>query len=215
MLAGRYPEIGQVLPEAEANVVPVCLVSLVDDLLQVPAELRPQNTHEVRRRLRDVSRGLPLALHASVADVATPFFRAETPGELPPDIPLELIEKGPVSWSRRRHERAELCSPRARTGRSGIDCCFDGHVGLGMVVSAVANSARDIEIMDPEFVADGAAQGVLRIYPDAIRAAIATGVREESVGVVLGAAERGANTPPSARRCLRRLRSLMSASCRG
>ena len=192
VLAGRYPEIGQVLPEAEANVVPVGLVSLVDDLLQVPAELRPQNTHEVRRRLRDVSRGLPLALHASVADVATPFFRAETPGELPPDIPLELIEKG------RSHGRAG-----ARREQNSVRYVFArGAPALAVVLmvtlawawwsGAVANSARDIEIMDPEFVADGAAQGVLRIYPDAIRAAIATGVREESVGVVLGAAERGA-----------------------
>ena len=192
VLAGQYLEIGRVLPETEASAVPDGLVSLIDDLLHVSAELRPQNTHEVRRRLRDVSRGLPLTLHASVADVATPFFRTETPGELPPDIPLELIEKG------RSHGRASATTEQKTArhmlafGSLALTVTLMVTLVLSWWSGTVGNSARDIEIMVPEFVADGAAQGVLRIYPDAIRAAIASGVREGSIGVVLGSAENSA-----------------------
>lgn len=189
IVAGQYLEIGRVLTEAEASTVPAGLVSLVEDLLQVSAERRPQNTHEVRRRLRDVSRSLPLALHASVADVAAPFFRAETADELPPDIPLELIEKG------RSHGRVNA----TRLQKPVRHLLTHGSLALTVILlaalvwawwsGAVVNSTRDIEIMEPELVADDATQSVLRVYPHAIRTAIATGVREESIGVVLGATD--------------------------
>ncbi|MEP6389298.1 MAG: serine/threonine-protein kinase [Halioglobus sp.] len=189
VLAGRYLEIARVLPEVEANAMPAGLVSLVDDLLQAPVELRPQNTHEVRRRLREISRDLPLALHSSVTDVAAPFFRAETPGELPPDIPLELIETGRSYGPASNTIKFE--SPRSYLILTSLVFAL---VLVMILVSGVrsglfASNARDIEIMDPQLLADDSAQRVLQIYPDAIRQTIAASIREEAIGTVFGVAE--------------------------
>ncbi|MEP5322243.1 serine/threonine protein kinase, partial [Marinobacter alexandrii] len=186
VLAGRYVEISQAVEEGEASAVPTGLMSLVDDLLRASAEQRPQNTHEVRRRLREVSRQLPLALHTSVTDVAAPFFRAETPGELPPDIPLELIETG------RSHE------PTGTTGKLDAIRSYFSWTGLAATLvlgmafawgwrsNLLVNNALDIEIEGPQLIADVATQSVLQIYPDAIQAAIAGSVREEAIGTVIG-----------------------------
>jgi len=185
ILAGRYAEICSVLPQSEASMIPVALVSLVDDLLQTSVELRPQNTHEVRYRLRDVSRGLPLALHASVADIATPFFRPESRSELPPDIPLELIEAG---QSHGRSTYSHKSIPYRHKLTIGVLLLVTAGLlafaSVGWLRSGM-NGGRDIEIAVPEVIADDAAQTSLQVYPHAIRVAISTSVRENSIGTVI------------------------------
>jgi serine/threonine protein kinase len=189
VLAGEYPEVGSVLPGSTEDSMPKDLELLMRDLLQVSPAQRPGDTHEVRRRLREVSRNLPLVLHASLTDFAAPYFRAESPDEQPADIPLELIEQG-----RSQGQAGLVQGVLGRTfSRVSLAMSATALLVVAIVFSwlwlAIAKFKPDIEIMDPAFALDGKAQTLLTVYPDAIRAAIAQQVHEESLGVVLESAE--------------------------
>lgn len=186
VLAGEYLEMPLALPAAEEGALPIGIVSLVEDLLQVSPERRPANTHVVRRRLREVSRKLPLEFQASLTDFARPFFRTESPGELPLDIPLELIEQGLTSGladtvpgqkaSRYRLARVSLAII--------VTVVSIAWFALPWVDNAVVNHKPLIEIADPELSADSSAQGILTVHPEAVRIAIATRVQKDSIGIV-------------------------------
>ncbi len=60
------------------------LRNLVAGLLQVRPEMRPENTHEVRRVIRSVKRSLPLQRSNTLRDEARPWFRRDQIS-LPPD----------------------------------------------------------------------------------------------------------------------------------
>lgn len=74
--------------------IPPQLLSMVDQLLQPDPEQRPANTHHVRRLLRGVSRQLPLSCADSLLREARPFFRPESPADIPPQIPDQLQKQG-------------------------------------------------------------------------------------------------------------------------
>ncbi len=80
--------------------VPPALTALVDQLLQPDPERRPRNTHQVRRVLRDVAKQLPLSSADSLLREAQPFFRRESPADIPPQIPHQLARHGRSSHTR-------------------------------------------------------------------------------------------------------------------
>jgi len=108
MLTGRhaYPglRLGSSFPPANETVIPDVpptfeavsasrekipdeLANLVSALLQPGPAARPQNTHEVRRVLRAVNKGLPLTLARDLRQEVQQNSRAEALEELPPEIP--------------------------------------------------------------------------------------------------------------------------------
>lgn len=79
---------------AQDHRVPAALYELVDHLLRLDPDRRPADTHPVRRVLRDLLRTLPPSEHNRLLEEARPLFRPESPGELPPRVPLQLSRQG-------------------------------------------------------------------------------------------------------------------------
>ena len=90
--------------------VPPKLAALVSSLLEPAAERRPQNTHEVRRILREVSREFPLAKSHRLRHCVSVSSRVESPDDLPPEIP-EAFQQG----SRRPSAQSLLATQRRPT----------------------------------------------------------------------------------------------------
>lgn len=94
-LAGRVP------PEFE---LPVALEELIDCMLHKDPRQRPTNTRGIRQVLRDCSRNLPMSMGSVLLRESQPFFRPESPDDIPPDIPSELARSGrsrkraPTRW---------------------------------------------------------------------------------------------------------------------
>ena len=82
--------------------VPVGLTAQVEQLLQADPLQRPANTHPVRRQLRLARQQLPLSQADQLQREAQPFFRPESPADLPLDIPAGLRDGG-RSRIRRSH----------------------------------------------------------------------------------------------------------------
>ncbi len=74
--------------------VPPSLLNLVTDLLRKNPADRPRNTHQVRRVLHEVSRGIPLAATNNLRREASALFRPESGLEVPPVVPDELGRSG-------------------------------------------------------------------------------------------------------------------------
>ena len=87
--------------EQEAGELPAELLDLVVSLLQRDPADRPANTHQVRQRLRRVSRDIPLAATSSLLREAKPLFRAESFEDIPPHIPEGLGREGRSRLARR------------------------------------------------------------------------------------------------------------------
>ena len=63
-------------------------------LLQCDPDDRPANTHPVRRQLRQLRQQMPLCEAEQLRQEAEPAFRAESPEDLPMDIPAGLRAGG-------------------------------------------------------------------------------------------------------------------------
>lgn len=74
--------------------LPPEMADLVDAMVQLDARNRPDNTHQVRRVLRQVSRQLPMAASNSLLEEAQACFREESSDDIPPSIPRELVRGG-------------------------------------------------------------------------------------------------------------------------
>lgn len=100
--AGEDQRYGRLesLALAGGREVPPELLSLVDQLLCLDPEHRPRNTHQVRRVLRNLSRQLPLSSSTCLLREARPFFRPESPADIPPAIPDQLRQRGRSSNTR-------------------------------------------------------------------------------------------------------------------
>ena len=77
----------QVAPEDE---VPEKLLALVSQLLARQPGDRPATTRPVRSVLREVKRALPLSQENSLLLEAHPFFRPDSPEDIPPPVPPDL-----------------------------------------------------------------------------------------------------------------------------
>jgi len=84
-LAPRVP------PEFE---VPPALETLIARMLHKDPRQRPTNTRGIRQVLREVSRELPMTMGSALLREAQPFFRPESPEDVPLDIPTELARSG-------------------------------------------------------------------------------------------------------------------------
>jgi hypothetical protein len=77
----------RVAPDEE---VPAELLTLVTQLLARQPGERPATMRPVRSVLREVKRGMPLSQRHNLLAEARPFFRRESPEEIPPPIPPDL-----------------------------------------------------------------------------------------------------------------------------
>lgn len=84
--------LAQVMPPEALP--PPALADLLRDLLQKDPAARPANTHRVRRVLREVLRTVPLAATDSLREEARCCFRPESPEDLPPHLPGDLMQEG-------------------------------------------------------------------------------------------------------------------------
>lgn len=92
MLSGSpIPLQGRVPPEFE---VPAILGDYINTMLDADPRRRPNNTRGVRQVLRDVSRGIPMSVGSVLLRESRPFFRAESPEDIPLQIPRELARSG-------------------------------------------------------------------------------------------------------------------------
>lgn len=98
LLGGEQGALSPVLLDGGEE--PSDLLALVDQLLRLDPEHRPANTHQVRRVLRAVSRQLPLSSADQLLQQAQPFFRQESPADIPPQIPDQLLQRGRSSNTR-------------------------------------------------------------------------------------------------------------------
>jgi serine/threonine protein kinase len=73
---------------------PVQLSAIIAELLRKDPQHRPANTRGVRQVLRAVSRELPLSSRNSLLGEAQPFFRPESPQDIPPLVPEDLGQGG-------------------------------------------------------------------------------------------------------------------------
>lgn len=89
------PALGQ-----DGDEVPAELRSLLDQLLRLDPQQRPRNTHQVRRVLRSVSTQMPLSSSGALLREAKPYFRQESPADIPPRIPDQLRQQGRSSNTR-------------------------------------------------------------------------------------------------------------------
>ena len=78
-------------PEVE---LPEQLVAIVAELLQKDPQDRPAHTRGVRQVMRAASRDLPLSASTSLLREAQPFFRLESPEDIPPLVPEGLGQHG-------------------------------------------------------------------------------------------------------------------------
>lgn len=92
-LLERMPQPVEELIE-ESLSIPASLSALVTSLLQKNPEDRPRNTHQVRDMLRTISRAIPLSVGNTLLQEAQACFRRESPEDIPPIIPGDLIRKG-------------------------------------------------------------------------------------------------------------------------
>lgn len=81
----------RVTPDVE---LPPELVGLVGALLQKNPADRPSSTRVVRRILRKVALGIPLAASNSLLGEARPCFRPESAEDIPPLVPADLGREG-------------------------------------------------------------------------------------------------------------------------
>ena len=106
--------------------VPPELDALVSHLLEKSPVNRPNNTHTVRRELRKAQQQLPLAQCDSLQRQARPYFRQESPEDIPLEIPVQLRERGKSalkgSWPRSigKWLKALRASTRIAMGASAL-----------------------------------------------------------------------------------------------
>jgi len=74
--------------------LPQELLDLVSSLLQKEPQDRPSSTRVVRQALRRIARTIPLSASNKLLEEARPCFRAESPEDIPPDIPADLARAG-------------------------------------------------------------------------------------------------------------------------
>ncbi|MEM1152571.1 MAG: serine/threonine-protein kinase [Pseudomonadota bacterium] len=113
MMTGKHPfyrdgrlDVRSLLAETSPSLMlsqqdhadwPEDLEKLVRSLLQKNPGDRPYSTRVVRQALRTVARSVPLAASSSLLQEAQPFFRLESPEDIPPNIPAELGSLGQYS----------------------------------------------------------------------------------------------------------------------
>lgn len=74
--------------------LPDPLVDIISELLEKNPKDRPPNTRRVRQALRKVLRSLPMSVSNSLLREARPYFRFESPQDIPPQIPKDLALQG-------------------------------------------------------------------------------------------------------------------------
>ena len=123
---------------------PVEMYALVMSLLQKLPDERPTNTHQVRSALRMILRSVALPVGNTLLDEAKSSFRRESPEDIPPNIPSDLL----------KNARSGLLPP-------GIKAWMDiaiqhiGRAGVGaviVVISALITMLAQYAEIEPVFV---------------------------------------------------------------
>jgi serine/threonine protein kinase len=75
-------------------VLPDDLLGMIDELLALDPKERPRHTRGVRQVMRGILRDMPTAAQNSLPGEAKPFFRSESPEDVPAQIPVDLARGG-------------------------------------------------------------------------------------------------------------------------
>lgn len=92
LLTGEMPPLEERVP-ADMELPPQ-VPELIARLLHKDPLQRPGNTRGIRQVLREVSRGIPMSASNSLLLEARPYFRPESPEDIPPRVPQELAHSG-------------------------------------------------------------------------------------------------------------------------
>ncbi len=156
--------------------LPPELVSLLDSMLQKSPQNRPGNTHQVRTILREISRGVPISVGNTLLNESQPYFRLESPADIPPVIPSDLTRNG-----------------RSRLGRKGVFALFSTKKSMSLWISgAVAftcvmgvilvwsafSSVTRVVIEQPVFAIETEAELPKELSGSWVREVIATALHE-------------------------------------
>ncbi len=151
------PLAGRVQPELE---VPPELDALLAQMLHRDPRQRPRNTRGIRQVLHAIARTIPLTSGSAVLNESRPFFRPESPADVPVDVPRELARSG-----RSRKEAPEGVWGLLRYWFTGLSR-FSRAALVGSVVIVSGVAAVQWYQARPVAVAFEAPQ--LRIGPDVV-----------------------------------------------
>lgn len=127
--------------------LPEPLAELISTLLEKDPQRRPRTTRRVRQVLRAVLLSLPMSATITLAREASPFFRPETPEDIPPLIPetLGLQGRSALTLTGTRAQRLWQQWQALRwPARAIIGCALIAMVGvpLGIMLSETVTPIR-------------------------------------------------------------------------
>lgn len=161
--------------------VPPELLSLIDQLLRKEPVDRPGNTHQVRRMLRSASRQLPLSAADSLLREASPYFRPESPADIPPEIPRQLRQRGRSSSTQGRIFTAWMPAISLRRAQYGMAALLLMVAAIPLV-AGLLDEVKFVHIQAPSI---GIAPAVT--VPDSVTGPALVELVREEVAAQLGA----------------------------
>jgi serine/threonine protein kinase len=161
---------------SEPMLLPGDLVDLLTALMQKLPGDRPNNTHELRNRLRAISRQIPLSVGNTLLSEAEPCFREESPEDVPPIVPADLTHNGRSGLRRSRFIPEFIGGKYAFGGLLAVlvFCSFFGSV----LVQAFFPGPLRLLIQQPTFTISTDAQLPPELSPQWLMKVLEQGLRD-------------------------------------
>lgn len=161
---------------SESLILPDALVDLLTSLMQKLPGDRPSNTHELRNRLRAISREIPLSVGNTLLSEAEPCFREESPEDVPPVIPGDLTHNGRSGLRRSRFVPEFMGRKYALIGFLGV-LVFCGFFGSILVKAFFPDPLR-LLIQQPTFTISTDSKLPPELSPNWLTQVLEQGLRE-------------------------------------
>ena len=144
--------------------------------MQKQPDDRPNNTHELRDRLRAISRQIPLSVGNTLLSEAEPCFREESSEDVPPIVPTDLTHNVHSVLRRSRFMPEFMGRKYAFGGLFAvlILCAFFGSV----VVQTFFSEPLRLLIQQPIFTISADAQLPSKLSPQWLMEILEQGVRD-------------------------------------
>jgi serine/threonine protein kinase len=174
LLEGNPRPIGDLVSESVS--LPSDLVDLLASLMQKQPGNRPNNTHELRNRLRAISRQTPLSVGNTLLSEAEPCFREESSEDVPPIVPADLTHNG-RSGLRRSRFMPEFMGRKYAFGGLLAVLVFCGFFGSVLVQAFFPGPLR-LLIQQPTFTISADAQLPPELSPQWLVKELEQGLRD-------------------------------------